>query len=167
MFEPPRPRDPQRGNSLLLALIVMSALAALGSVTVISVQGGLKASTHDRAQTIAMHAAESGAAFAIEYLHSKTLWTSVPFGPPPFPQNNAQPGDLDNPFSPEMNAWFSVVLRNNRSDPSNNPNDDDDHQVILESTGHGPQNSVAVIEWEVREDAAGTALILLGWRTVL
>ena len=54
----PRPsRDRQQGNSLLLALIVMSSLAALGSLTVVSVQSSLKSSTNGRSQTIAMYAA--------------------------------------------------------------------------------------------------------------
>src|SRR5215510_1583426 len=68
MFAPRPPRDRERGNSLLLALIVMSALAALGSLTVVSTQSNLKTSTNDRAQTIAMYAAESGAAVAMDFL---------------------------------------------------------------------------------------------------
>jgi Tfp pilus assembly protein PilX len=68
-MRPPRPpRDPERGNSLLLALIVMSALATLGSLTVVSMQSSLQMSTNDRAQTIAMYAAESGAAVAMDFL---------------------------------------------------------------------------------------------------
>src|SRR5262247_720487 len=62
------PRDRERGNSLLLALIVMSALATLGSLTVVSTQSSLKTSTNNRAQTIAMYAAESGAAVAMDFL---------------------------------------------------------------------------------------------------
>ena len=53
MTAPRQARDPQRGNSLLLALIVMSSLATLGSLTVVSVQSSLKASTNDRSQTVA------------------------------------------------------------------------------------------------------------------
>src|SRR4051794_23741878 len=68
MRSPRRPRDPERGNSLLLALIVMSALATLGSLTVVSMQSGIQMSTNDRAQTIAMYAAESGAAVAMDFL---------------------------------------------------------------------------------------------------
>ena len=67
----PRPRrDPERGNSLLLALIVMSSLATLGSLTVVSVQSSLKASTNDRSGSIATYAAESGGAMAIEFLRT-------------------------------------------------------------------------------------------------
>src|SRR5258706_16481402 len=62
------PRARQRGNSMLLALIVMSSLATLGSLTVVSVQSSLKTSTNDRSQTIAMYAAESGGAVAMDFL---------------------------------------------------------------------------------------------------
>src|SRR5437762_1816408 len=70
-----KPRDRQRGNSLVLALIVMSALATLGSLTVVSVQSSLKTSTNDRSQTIALYAAESGAAYAMDFLRAKGDWT--------------------------------------------------------------------------------------------
>src|SRR5215510_7499079 len=68
MFAPRPPRDRERGNSLLLALIVMSALATLGSLTVVSTQSNLKTATNNRAQTIALYAAESGAAVAMDFL---------------------------------------------------------------------------------------------------
>src|SRR4051812_41556730 len=108
------PRDRQRGNSLLLALIVMSALAALGSLTVVSVQSSLKASTNDRSQAIAMYAAESGAALAVVFLRyhfdpaagwsayvkqNKNPATVVPLGAPDLLSSGAQPGAPNNPFS--------------------------------------------------------------------
>src|SRR5690349_10629873 len=80
MRSPLPPRDPQRGNSLLLALIVMSALATLGSLTVVSMQSSIQMSTNDRAQTIAMYAAESGAAVAMNFLR-RTFDAS---GTPPY-----------------------------------------------------------------------------------
>src|SRR5215831_2001855 len=70
-MRPPRPRrDPQRGNSLLLALTVMSALATLGSLTVVSMQSSIQLSTNDRAQAIALYAAESGAAVTMVALRN-------------------------------------------------------------------------------------------------
>src|SRR6476619_4321283 len=56
MTSPRPPRDRQRGNTLLLALIVMSALATLGSLTVVSMQSRIQLSTNDRAQAIAKYA---------------------------------------------------------------------------------------------------------------
>jgi len=160
------PRDRERGNSLLLALIVMSALATLGSLTVVSVQSSLKTSTNDRFQTVAMYAAESGGAAAMDFLRNHfdqaTGWSSYvtpsnnPFfllGPPALPSSGAQPGTAANLFSADQNASFSIEILNNRGDPgfaaAGGPNDLDG-QVIIRSTGHGAQGSVVILEWEVR-----------------
>jgi hypothetical protein len=175
------PRDRQRGNSLLLAMIVMSALATLGSLTVVSVQGSLKASTNDRSQAIAMYAAESGAAVAMEFLRRKydpnTFWSAlvhkdnaapiVPVGATAdeIPSNGVQPGEPTNLFSADLNAWYSVAIVNNVDDPAFHVDDpaavippcpgrDCDAQVLIQSTGHGPQGSLAIIEIEVRRSAS-------------
>jgi type II secretory pathway pseudopilin PulG len=193
------PRDPQRGNSLLLALVVMSALGTLGTLTVISVQSSLKTSTNDRAQAIAMYAAESGGAAAMDFLRNHfdptNGWSSyvrpsnnpiVTLGAPDLPSSGAQPGTADNLFSADQNAWFSVDIVNNPNDPHFGApsNNDGDAQVIIRATGHGPQGSVAIVEWEVRRTgfpppppapqpppwpviAPSVPLILVGWHVVL
>ena len=188
------PRDHQRGNSLLLALIVMSVLATLGSLTVISVQSSLKTSTNDRSEAIARYAAESGTAIAMDFLRNHfdptKGWSAyvqpnnnptkvVPLGKPDVPSSGALPGTLDNLFSIDQNAWYSVEILNNHSDPgfaAANGSNDTDGQIIIRSTGHGPQDSVAVIEWEVRRAPpslplsgipASQPLVLMGWRVVL
>lgn len=216
---PPRPsraRDRQRGNTLLIALIVMSALATLGSLTVVSVQSSLKTSTNDRAQAIAMYAAESGAAVAMDYLRTrwsqdfKDGWkppipvpTASPWSnyvaPPGFflataiPGNNVPPEDPSSLFTKDQNASFQIQLLNNRDDPGytapfdlGNRINDQDGRIIIRSTGHGPQGSLAIIEWEVQRlpvcpatPACGPPppgsswptdppppLILLGWHVV-
>jgi Tfp pilus assembly protein PilX len=190
------PRDRQRGNSLLLALVVLSALATLGSLTVVSVQSSLKTSTNDRSQTVAMYAAESGAAAAMDYLRQHLspvkAWSRYvhpnnnpieTLGAPDLPASGALPGTPDNLFSADQNAWFSVEILNNRNDPNfNAANDNDaDAQVIIRSTGHGPQGSVAIIEWEIRRTGSPPAtsgppwkgvnasdpIVLVGWHIVL
>jgi Tfp pilus assembly protein PilX len=197
------PRDHQRGNTLLLAMIVLSALATLGSLTIVSVQGSFKASTHDRSQTIAMLTAESGAAVAMDYLRKRyraaDKWSAFvnPNNSPPFllsnapgemPSNGAQPpiGPTDptvNLLSTDQNAWYSVVILNNGSDlnfataPGNN---DADGRIIIQSTGHGPQGSLAIIEWEVQRYGEPppsptptqvppdeSPFVLVSWRVVL
>jgi len=204
MSPPLLPRDRERGNSLLLALIVLSSLATLGSLTVVSVQSSLKASTNDRSQTIAMYAAESGGAMAMEFLrnnfHPTLGWSAyvVPNGgpfklePPNLLAGGAQQPSVDNPFSPDQNAWFEIVLFNNRGDDQygfGSGSNDHDGQLIIRATGHGPQGSLAVIEWEVQRYSPPvpptppgpppppvgaswptpitTALVILNWRTVL
>ncbi|HET9623757.1 MAG TPA: pilus assembly PilX N-terminal domain-containing protein [Kofleriaceae bacterium] len=77
------PRNRERGNTMVLALIVMSALATLGALTVVSVQSSLKSSTADRSQSIALYAAESGAASAMEYLRYRFDATRMTIALPP------------------------------------------------------------------------------------
>jgi len=152
------PRDRQRGNTLLLALIVMSALATLGSLTVVSVQSSLKASTNDRSQTVAMYAAESGAAVAMDHLRTQlaagsTAYVSASNNPPlprpGFPSNGALPGTAANLLSADQNASYTVEILNNPGDPGFAAGRDDDQRVIIRSTGHGPQGSTVILEWEV------------------
>jgi len=158
----------------------MSALATLGALTVVSVQSSLKTSTNDRSETIARYAAESGAAVAMDFLRNQLAVgansyvspsNNPPLPVPGFPSNGALPGTPDNLFSPDQNAWYSVEILNNRSDPGFVAGTDMDQQVIIRSTGHGPQGSVAIIEWEVAKTIPSppppTPLILLGWRVVL
>ena len=176
------PRQRQRGNSLLLALIILSALATLGSLTVVSMQSSLKTSTNERSDTVARYAAESGAAIAMDYLRTQrgtswdgylTVGNAPPLLPLPFPSNGAAPGTPNNLLSPDQNAWYLVEALNNRNDPGFRPdlnsNTDNDKQLILRSTGHGPQGSVAIVEWEVRWESKPPSepLILLGWHVVL
>lgn len=163
---------------MLLAMIVLSALATLGALTVVSVQGSLKASTADRTQKIATYAAESGAAVAMAYLNQQFRWVthqSYPGSAPvllPFPSNGAQPGDPNNLFSPDQHAWYSVSIYNDPVEGQSQP--DLDFRMIVESTGHGPQNSMTVIDWEIvatNHDPASSAprgpMVLLGWHIVM
>jgi hypothetical protein len=171
-MRPPRPRrDPQRGNSLLLALIVMSALATLGSLTVVSMQSSIQMSTNDRAQAIAMYAAESGAAVTMAALRNLfnpaptpgwTAWSNYlsANNTPPYPNilplvpsSGALPGNAQNLLDRDQNAWYEIVLLNNRDDPSfgaGTSTNETDGIVIIRSTGHGPQGSLAIIEWTVQ-----------------
>jgi hypothetical protein len=171
MYPPRPPRDRQRGNSLLLALIVMSSLAALGSLTVVSMESGIKTSTNDRAQTIALYAAESGAAVAMDFLRANfntttnnppgTAWSayvtrsnnnvvSVPTAL--IPSNGVaarQPGNL---FGNDQNASYDIQLFNNRDDPgfAAVSDNDTDGRIIIRVTGRGPQGALAILEWEVQ-----------------
>lgn len=149
-------------------MIVMAALATLGSLTVVSVQSSLKTSTNDRAQAIAMYAAESGAAAAMELLRRPASfsldqgWSAllktgdanvVPLAAPVMPTSGAQPGTPENVFTIDQNAWYEVELHNNRDDPGFHAVPpaiiDMDGRLIIRSTGHGPQGSLAIIEVEV------------------
>lgn len=186
------PRGRERGNSLLLALIVMSALGTLGSLTVVSVQSSLRASTNERAHAIAMYAAESGAAVAMKYLRDYYTdrpehWSSLvspnntSITQLAFPSNAAQPGEPANLFTVDQNAWYRVEVLNNIEDPQFAAGLDGDRILRIRSTGHGPQGSVAILEVDVSRFRFGAsepapvdqplfrdrALVLLSWRVVL
>jgi hypothetical protein len=229
-----KPRNRQHGNTMVLALIVMSALATLGTLTVVSVQSSLKASTADRSQALALYAAESGAAIIMDYLRhnfDQTLMTTGPGGPPWFrpkawsalvkplnepqvsldvtePTSGAKPGTANNPFLGDgIVAWYETKILNNKDDvpsptldanPASPPGPptlphpypgpvngylegvDYDGRVIIQITGHGPQEAIAILEvevqWPIQQDLAfpppiaispgGPTLTLLGWHVV-
>lgn len=156
---PCRPRDRQRGNSLVLAMVVLTALATLSSLAVVSVRGGIATAGNDRFHTIAVYAAESGAAAAMDFLRKNvnqaTYWTAYVSAnngtvqQPSLPGNNAQPAATGNLFSSDTRAWYSVQILNNQSDTGYATGADNDGRVIIRSTGYGPNGAVAQIDWEV------------------
>ncbi|MEO8700079.1 MAG: hypothetical protein ABI867_08550 [Kofleriaceae bacterium] len=140
-------------------MIVLTALAALGGLTVVSVQGGIATSGNDRFHTIAVYAAESGGAVAMDYLrknvNGSTGWTAFVSAnnanpiQPPIPGNNALYAAPGNLFSSDIRGSYSVAVLNNKSDPGFGLAKDMDARVIIRSTGYGPNGAIAVIEWEI------------------
>jgi hypothetical protein len=152
-------RHPERGNSLVLAMIVLSALGTLSALTVVSVEGGLAMTANDRFHAIAVYAAESGGAAAMDFLRKNvnltTGWKNY-ISPnnasppqPNLPGNNQQSGAVGNLLSPDTLGWYSVQILNNRTDTGFATGDDNDKRVVLRSTGYGPNGAVAVVEWEI------------------
>ncbi len=152
-------RHRERGNSMLLALIVLGALGTLSALTVVSVQGGLATAGNDRYHAIAIYAAESGGAAAMDFLR-KTINLSTGWAAyvspnnaspqqPVFPGNNQAVGATGNLFSADTQAWYSVQVLNNRNDTGYATGADNDKRVVIRSTGHGPNGAVAVIEWDL------------------
>ncbi len=144
---------------MVLAMIVLTALAVLSALTVVSVQGGIATSSNDRFHAIAVYSAESGGAAAMDFLRKNvnlsTGWTayvSANNANPPqpnLPGNNAVWGTAGNLFSSDMQGWYSVQILNNRSDSGFVAGTDADSRVVIRSTGYGPNGAVAVIEWEI------------------
>lgn len=153
------PRRPERGNSMLLALIVLGALGTLSALTVVAVQGGIATAGNDRFHSIAVYAAESGGAAAMDFLRKNlnlsTGWTayvSAKNANPPqpaLPGNNAVSGNASNLFNADTLGWYSVQILNNRGDTGYATGADNDKRVIIRSTGYGPNGAVAVIEWDI------------------
>ena len=151
---------------MVIALLALTGLITLGSLTVLSVQGGLATSGHDRFQAIALYAAESGAAAGVDYMRrvyagsATGAWSAYttlnnvdPPHPPGIPGNRAQPGTDENLFSPGMQAWYDVEILNNWSDigVTTAPNGPDlDSTIVVRSTGYGPNGTIAQVEWEVK-----------------
>ena len=159
-------RNPERGNALVLAMIVLTALGTLSSLTVVSVQGGLATTSNDRFHSIATYAAESGGAAGMEFLRANVNpgsgWASYLSAsnatiqaPSGIVGNNIYPGVAGNPFSTDQQAWYRVEIVNNRNDTGYATGADVDKRVILRVTGHGPGGAIAQLEWEVTAGAVG------------
>jgi hypothetical protein len=141
----------------VLALVILSALGTLGMLTVGGVRAAIKTTGNDRFHSIALYAAESGGAAAMDYLRGvvdpTTGFTAVlqsgQTSPDDIIGNNKVPGATGNPFSADMNAYYRVEISNNRSDSGYATNTDNDKRVVLRSTGYGPDGAVAIIEWDI------------------
>jgi hypothetical protein len=152
-------RHRERGNSLVLAMIVLAALGTLSALTVVSVQGGVATTGNDRFHAIAVYAAESGGAAAMDFLRKNvnlsTGWASYvsPSNASPpqpnLPGNNLASGVAGNLFSADILGSYSVQILNNRDDTGFATGADNDKRVRIRSTGYGPNGAVAVIEWEI------------------
>jgi hypothetical protein len=151
----------QRGNALLISLIALTGLATLGNLTVVSVQGGVHAASSDRFHAIALYAAESGGAAAMNYLRGTvdsasrfgalvSPRNSSPRSPSDIPGNLVRPGQPGNLFSSDLQAWYEIQLLNNRQDPGFEAGTDDDAKIIIRAVGHGPDGAIATLEWEVQ-----------------
>lgn len=144
---------------MLLTLIVLSALGTLSTLTVVTVEGGIATAGNDRFHSVAVYAAESGGAVAMDFLRknisSTTGWsafiTASNTSPasPALPGNNAATGTAGNLFSADVQGSYSVQIYNNRSDSGYATGADNDKRVIIHSTGYGPNGSIAIIEWEI------------------
>lgn len=147
---------------MLIALIAVGGLITLGGMTVLSVQGGLTAISHDRHRSSALYAAESGAAVAMLYLRATVrpkpaYWSDLvepannnPQRPADISGNGKLPGDAENFFSDDMVAWYEVEILNNQDDDGLVAGDDLDGIVVIRATGHGPNGTTAQVEWQVK-----------------
>jgi len=154
---------------MVVMLIVLVALGTIAGLTVISVQGGSTQMSAQRFSAMALYAAESGAATAMQWLrthHAPNHFTDALQAAATIPGNGIKPGGRGNLLSDDQQGWYEVTLRNNPGDPGYADNQDTDDVVIIQVTGHGPNGAMRRLEWEVRRDHASlsTALGLVGWR---
>lgn len=154
-------RDPQKGAALALTLIAITALLGLGALTVLSVRTELVSAGQSRFSQAALYAAESGANAGMEYLRTactaSALFSEIvnpnnvdALKPEEIIGNGKRPGETGNAFDPDNSTWYDVTVLNNLNDPSLAAGDDSDGDVVLRVTGYGPDQTVAVIEVEVK-----------------
>jgi hypothetical protein len=158
-------------------MIVLAALATLALLTTSTVRGGEASETTEHANAVALRAAESGAATAMDYLRANLdpvrYWSAyvtpnnATLIKPPVPGNDVLPGRNGNPFSADQQAWYKVEVLNNRTDPGLSTGKDQDARIVIRATGHGPAGAVAVIEWEILGTSSTAPLTLIGWRQIL
>ena len=158
-----RKKTTEKGSIVVVAMLAMVALISLAGLSTLAVRGGLASSGHERFRSIALYAAEGGAAAAIDYLRSHVHadinigWSDYvnaknlpPFFTEEIPGNRKKPGELGNLFSPDVQAWYDVVILNNLDDTTGfNIGEDHDQRVVIRSTGYGPGGAVAQIEVEI------------------
>lgn len=154
------PRDPERGAALALTLIAITALLGLGALTVLSVQTEIASGGQSRFSQSALYAAESGTAAGMDFLRMNcnipglfSAWVEPnntnPQQPPDILGNGKRPGEAGNPFTDDLDLWYTVEILNNRADPQFASGSDEDGVVIVRATGRGPDQTVAIVELEI------------------
>jgi hypothetical protein len=153
---------------MALTLIAITALLGLGALTVLSVQSELQSSGQSRFTNSALYAAESGTAAGMDFLRVNCSTTSLfsawvtannedPVVPSGVIGNGVRPGELGNPFADNgevanSDLWYEVTILNNAADEFLDDGLDGDGIVVIRSEGHGPDNTVAIVELEVMND---------------
>jgi hypothetical protein len=149
----------ERGGAMVVAMISMVSLLGLGMVTILTLEGGMSAASNDRFKTVALYAAESGAAAGMAFLRERYTtgqrWTELvspknadPVAPEELPGNGVDDGE-DGLFSQGSSAWYEVTILNNVADPGFEDGADQDGRVVLRSVGHGPNGATSIVELEV------------------
>jgi hypothetical protein len=158
-----RSASKQSGAALVLTMIVMTALLGLGALALLGVQSELKSTASSRSSQATLYTAESGVMSALDYLRnncsSSNLFTAFvtpsnanPIQPVGVYGNNTLAGAAGNPFDPASEAWYSVTILNNPSDPGFAAGNDTDGIIIVHSVGHGHDGAVQTVEIQVQNN---------------
>lgn len=146
---------------MVVAMITMSGLLAVATVTVVKVKRGLNASSQSRFQSVALFAAESGISAGMDFLRNNISPAPINYGSFVTPNNNPVqsplgiagntlgPGEAGNLFSGDIPMSYTVSILNNIDDPTFASGGDSDGIVTLRSVGRGPGNSQVTLEVEI------------------
>ncbi len=174
-------RDRQRGSVMLVAMVTLSGLLAVATVTMVKVKRGIRASSQSRFQSVALFSAESGISAAMDFLRTNrdplenfSGFVSANNGsiqtPPGLPGNDVPHGDINSLFTGDIPMSYRVSILNNPEDPGFARADDDaspqdtDGIVILRSVGYGPGTSMVVLEVKVNGgDSRNTSRVCPGY----
>lgn len=165
---------------MIVMMIVLVGLGTIAGLTVISMQSSSATTNNARFNSMAVYAAESGAAAAMDFLRKNTQPSPVFLGAyvnannggvapdPGIAGNDIASGVAGNLLSVDQRGSYTVLILNNRADTGFAAGDDADGIVILHVTGRGPNGAIAELEWEVKTDGDTThALTILSWRQML
>ncbi len=146
---------------MLVAMITMSGLLAVATVTMVQIKRGLSASSEARFQSVALFAAESGISAGTDFLRLNigagnqyfSAYVSANNGavqsPLGIPGNTLEPGEVGNLFTGDVPMSYTVSILNNVGDPTYETGADSDGIIILRSVGRGPGNSQVTLEVEL------------------
>lgn len=166
----------ERGSTIVIALIVLSALLMAGTLMIVKVQRGARASSQARFQSVAHFAAESGISAGMEFLRTNVVPVTF-FGafvspnngtvqtPLGIPGNSLPPLDPSNLFTGDTEMSYVVSLLNNVDDPGFALGTDTDGVITIRSVGRGPGTSMVVLEVSVDASALGP-LEVIRWRVI-
>jgi hypothetical protein len=148
---------------MLVVLVALTGLLGVGAFTVLSVQKGISQVGHERHDAVALYAAESGVAAAVDFLRrgydGGSQWSAFvspsnqePLAPLEIPGNGVAPGSPGHLAA--GSSWYEVTILNNSDDAGFAAGLDADARIIIRSVGHGSGGSTAIVEVEVRPDGA-------------
>lgn len=145
---------------MVVSMTTLTGLLLVSGLAVMHVQKAVRAGAHERFSSVALFAAESGVAAAMDYLRDTldpaTYWSGLVSpgngtisAPAEIPGNGARPGSGPAILSADLGAWFEVSVRNNPDDPGFAAGDDLDGIVVVRAVGHGPDAALVTLEVEV------------------
>ncbi len=170
-------RDSQeRGSTIVVALIVLTALLMAGTIMILKVQRGARSSSQARFQSVALFAAESGVSAGMEFLRTNIAPVTF-FGGFVTPNNSSPPTplgiagntlphlDANNLFTGATEMSYEVSLFNNIDDPGFALGNDTDGVITMKVIGRGPGTAMVVLEVTVDGSALGP-LEVVRWRVI-
>lgn len=153
----------QRGSTLLVIFLLLALMAALAMAVLLSTRSDVRVSGTDRERQVAFSAAEAGLVYGKDYLMKhyspQSNWTPILTNP------QATAGikvayDFGGVQSiPTVKARYTFSFRNNASDPSGSPTQDNDGRLIIVSIGEALDsagtNAIARVRLEMEVSWSG------------